>query len=74
MIKFLIKKKKITCDKLCQNLPSVVYEFIKTTRLLRFKEKPDYNKIKKIFIKYMIDENLKFDFRYDWIIKANQEK
>lgn len=73
VIQIFNKKKNITCEKLCHNLPSIIYEFIKTTRLLRFKEKPNYSKIKQIFIEYMISNDLKFDFAYDWIIKANKK-
>tara|TARA_B110000208_G_C11762994_1_gene427599 strand:+ start:936 stop:1856 length:921 start_codon:yes stop_codon:yes gene_type:complete len=74
VIQIFNKKKNITCEKLCNKLPNIIYEYIKTTRLLRFKEKPNYSKIKQIFIKYLVDNKLEFDYKYDWILKANKEK
>lgn len=74
VIQIFNKKKNITCEKLCNKLPDIIYEYIKTTRLLRFKEKPNYKKMKDLFYKYMIDNNLQFDYKYDWIIKAEENK
>ena len=68
------KKKKITCEQLCKNLPNIIFNYIKSTRLLRFKEKPNYTLILKSFKKYMVDNNIQNNYEYDWIIKAKKNK
>lgn len=70
LLQIFNKKKNITCEKLCNKLPDIIYNYMKYTRNLRFKEKPNYKKIKELFIKYLINNKLEFDFKYDWIIKA----
>ena len=73
VIQIFNKKKNITCEKLCNKLPNIIYNYIKTTRLLRFKEKPNYKKIKDNFIKYLLENKMEFDFKYDWIVKASSK-
>lgn len=73
-IKIFNIKKKISCEELCTNTNSIIYDYIKYTRLLRFKEKPDYEKIRNLFLSYFSENsNEKFDYMYDWIIKAQKK-
>jgi hypothetical protein len=42
-------KESISLEKLCNRLPAEFIQYLNYCRNLKFKEKPDYNQLKKIF-------------------------
>lgn len=58
------KKMSVNLDDLCEGLPKCFHDYINYTRNLQFKEQPDYNYLKDIFIKYAKDE--KIELKYYW--------
>ena len=70
-IEYLVKiydmKKYISVEKLCQGLPKEFCIFTKYVRNLKFKEQPNYDYLKKLFLnalKKMGEEN---DLNFSWI-------
>lgn len=64
--KILEKKKKITNEELCKNLPKQIKLFVSYVKDLEYEEDPDYNYLRGLFedcIKRMKEQ---FDNVYDW--------
>ena len=59
-------KKNISLSLLCQNLPPQFEEYIKYTRNLEYEDDPDYSYLKNLFLTVLKNNNLEFDYYYDW--------
>lgn len=67
-------KKNISLQDLCENLPKEFLLYMKYCRLLRFKQEPDYNFLRNLFISLFNDSSYKLDYIYDWNIVAKNKK
>ena len=56
-------------DKLCNDLPKQLKEYIKICRELGFDEEPNYTKLKDLFLSAAKDNNIKL--KYDWVDNVN---
>ena len=65
-------KKNITLDNLCKGLPIEFLYYMKYTRLLEFKEKPDYNYLIHLFSNVLKTISTTEDRYFDWDIKLKQ--
>jgi serine/threonine protein kinase len=65
-------KMKTSLAALCEGLPTNFLTYMQKVRQLRFDEKPNYVQLRALFIHVMIQQNLAFDYRYDWVVR--QEK
>merc|ERR1711916_102523 len=61
------QKYALTPEALCRFLPSPLCDFLKYARALEFAEEPDYDRCRGFFHKFMSDEYMANDFRFDWI-------
>jgi serine/threonine protein kinase len=57
-------KMKTSINDLCKGIPSCFKEYIKYCRNMDFDEKPDYNYLKNLFYKTVMEEDL--DLKYFW--------
>ena len=71
-----IKQKKLefTSEELCKGLPSAFAKYLNEVKNLRFDEKPDYDKFKKMFKNLFFQNAYKFDYEYDWVSAKNKVK
>ncbi len=58
------KKLVVTTEKLCEKLPSCFSTYLDYCKKLKFEEKPDYELLRKLFIKEA--ENKKITLKYDF--------
>lgn len=63
------RKEEIPIKELTFNLPREFEEYMSYVRSLRFKSRPDYEKLVKLFRDCLEKNNLDFDFNYDWTVK-----
>lgn len=59
-----------TAEILCQGLPSEFAAFLSEARHLEFPDRPDYAMYRQMFRDLFIREGYTFDYRYDWVIRA----
>ena len=67
-------KGSISLNDLCEDIPKEFLLYMKYCRILRFKQVPDYNLLRDIFIALFKKKDYKLDFIYDWNIVAKQKK
>jgi len=67
-------KRNTSLETLCENLPEEFFKYMKYSRLLRFKENPDYTYLKNLFIDLSKKNNMILDDIYDWNIIAKEKK
>ena len=67
-------KDTTSLEKLCEGLPKQFLMYIKYCRLLRFKEKPDYQLLRYLFITLFKQSKYTLDYIYDWNIVAKEKK
>ena len=60
-------KKLITPEKLCQNLPNEICEFLKYSRSLNFEQEPDYSYCCSLFNNALSKMECKNDLLFSWI-------
>ena len=60
-------KKYIKPEKMCENLPIEMAEYIKYVRTLEFEEKPDYDRLRSYFDSILIRIGTVNDMRFSWI-------
>ena len=61
------KKLEVSLKELCYDLPSGFYEYLNYVRLLGFGVEPDYEYLRGIFKRIMIEEGYENDGVYDWM-------
>ena len=71
----LIKQKKLNLPvaELCEGLPEEFATYINYTRSLRFKEKPDYAHLRKIFRDAFSARRFEYDNVFDWTERRFRE-
>jgi hypothetical protein len=64
----VIKEKKIStsANELCKNFPKEFENFVNYTRNLDYEDEPDYEYLKKLFLKVLNNSGFELDFYYDW--------
>ena len=60
-------KKKITAEKLCQDLPEEIAQYINYCRKLLFEEDPNYKFLRSLFENILINIQQKNDLKFSWI-------
>ena len=68
-----LKKRDTPIDLLCENLPNAFYIFLSEIKRLDFQETPNYSFYRYIFRELFIAEDYFYDFKFDWILKENQQ-
>jgi len=66
--KKMVKKKSITPEILCDNLPNEILLLLKYARTLPFEERPDYNYLKSLILEGLKHLGLEFDNKFEWNI------
>ena len=64
--KILEKKMKISSYELFKGFPKEFENFLEYTKKLEYAERPDYEKLRKLFDNIMKKENYNYDYIYDW--------
>lgn len=67
-------KRNTSLEELCENIPEEFFLYMKYCRLLRFKENPNYNYLKNLFIDLSKKKNIILDDIYDWNLVAKEKK
>jgi len=67
-------KSNTSLEDLCKGIPKEFLLYIKYCRVLRFKQKPDYNVLRGLFISLFKESNYTLDYIYDWNIVAKEKK
>lgn len=67
-------KSTTSLTELCEGLPKEFFLYMKYCRLLRFKQKPDYDLLRNLFISLFQKSNFELDYIYDWNIVAKTRK
>jgi len=70
---FNVKSSSSLTD-LCEGVPKEFLLYMKYCRILRFKQKPDYDLLRNLFICLFKRSNFELDYIYDWNIIAKQKK
>jgi serine/threonine protein kinase len=60
------KKLNTSIEELCSDVPSIMIDYIRYCRLLRYEEVPDYERLKKLFLDEMARNNFELDYIFDW--------
>lgn len=60
------KKKEISIEKLCVNLPKEFILYFKHVKSLGFTEEPCYDYLKSLFLTAFSEAKLAFDYHWDW--------
>ncbi len=71
--KILEKKIEISSFELCKDLPKEFEDYIEYSKNLGYTEKPDYDKLRKLFDDIMKRENYNYDYIYDWTTSEEKE-
>lgn len=61
-----------TVEKLCKDLPQCFFDFISYCKKLKFEEKPEYDKLKNMFIDELNKQNL--ELKYEWEKSRNPQE
>ncbi len=71
----LIKQKKIGLPEteLCEGLPEEFVTYIRYTRSLGFKDRPDYIYLRKLFRRAFLGRGFKYDNVFDWTERRYRE-
>ena len=64
--KILDKKRLVSSKELCNGFPNEFCQFVDYCRNLKFEDEPDYDYLKGLLKKVMIDNDFVLDFIYDW--------
>jgi len=72
------KKKSTSAEELCAGFPSKNFiivgefvEYISYTRNMAFEQDPDYEYLKGLFRRIMLNHNYEFDNEFDWMTKSS---
>lgn len=58
---------------ICAGMPIQFVKFLDYSRKLKFKERPSYDYLCKLLKKALKNENLKFDYHFDWELVFNSK-
>ena len=64
--KICLVKRATPIETLCYGYPEQFAQYFRIVRTMDFEEKPDYKKLKTLFIKLFLKERLEDDGLYDW--------
>ncbi|KAL9612153.1 MAG: hypothetical protein Q9167_003232 [Letrouitia subvulpina] len=64
----LERKKTISTEDLCRNLPKEFITYFNYIRSLKFDEIPSYSYLRKIFRNLFVREGFDYDYVFDWTI------
>ena len=67
-------KIKMPIEELCKGCDSSFLDYLKYCRKLKFEEKPDYKRIRKMFLESLYSKNEELTYLYDWVIAAPPDK
>lgn len=62
-------KEKTSIDTLCQGVPRCYRELLETSRRMAFKERPDYERLRRLFYEELERRGWAHDSMFDWIQK-----
>jgi len=71
--KILEKKIEISSRELCSGLPDEIEEFLEHCKNLEYKERPNYDWLRRLFDNIMIRERFHYDYFYDWTTVEEKE-
>ncbi len=60
------KKKSTTVELLCKGLPIEFAQYIHYSRAIKFEDKPDYMRLRKLFVDLFHKQRYNHDFDFDW--------
>ena len=60
------KKMQTPVETLCKGFPRQISSYLNYCKNLRFEDKPDYSYILNLFKEMMTDNQMEFDYVYDW--------
>lgn len=64
--KIMEKKMAIPVEIQCKNLPIEFSIYLNYTRALKFEDKPNYGYLRGLFLDLMEQQQLIYDYDYDW--------
>lgn len=67
-------KQTTSLSELCGDLPKEFLLYMKYCRILRFKQKPDYDLLRNLFIALFKKSQFELDYIYDWNLVAKSKK
>jgi serine/threonine protein kinase len=67
-------KQSTSLNDLCADLPKEFLLYMKYCRILRFKQKPDYDLLRTLFIALFKKNQYESDYIYDWNLVAKSKK
>ncbi|GLA47786.1 hypothetical protein AnigIFM63604_002595 [Aspergillus niger] len=59
-------KEQISLDNLCKDLPEVFKHYFEHVRSLRYNQRPDYTKLRQMFLSEFKRQGFHHDFVFDW--------
>ncbi|EFP75746.2 CK1/CK1 protein kinase [Puccinia graminis f. sp. tritici CRL 75-36-700-3] len=66
-------KLSISSEELCRGLPAEFKYLVDYAGALEFDEKPDYEHLRAVFRARFLDEQFRYDRRFDWITRLRHE-
>jgi len=72
--KIVAKKEGVPIRQLCDGFPQCFATYLETTRNLGFKERPDYDTLRKLFTSEFAASGFEEDFDFDWFKGKKPEK
>lgn len=67
------KKRRITLDELCEDLPAVFKQYFEHVRSLRYNQRPNYSKLRQRFAAEFKRQGFSHDYVFDWTEKRFKE-
>ena len=64
--KILDKKKNISTDDLCKDIPIEFQLFLDDVKRLEFEDEPHYSYYRSLFFDLMIKNGMSYDYKFDW--------
>lgn len=65
------KKMQMSVEQLCKGQPSEFVEYLKYCKNLKFEETPDYDYLKGLFRKIMLENGFKNDSIFMWFLSKD---
>jgi serine/threonine protein kinase len=66
-------KMNTSVEALCADIPECFSVYMNYVRNLNFAEAPSYKHLRGIFEDFLVKNNMKLDYEFDWIIKRRKE-